>query len=128
MPRKKSGEELHPRYVADYKATLRRFVEFVQKNHPTTKDVAEVTRAIAGTFMQSEEARGLSAKARNDSLKRLRAVFRFLLNENCVTRNPFAGIPLHTEKHVHRRPLKEQEIDKVLKAAEGDDFTRPLFY
>jgi integrase len=132
MPKKKTGEELHPRYVADYKATLRRFIDFVQAKHPTMKEVAQVTRAVAGEFMAAEEARGkdgekVSAKARNDSLKRLRAVFRSLLNEDCVTRNPFDGIPLHTENHVHRRPLTPEDIGKVLTAAADDNFTRPLF-
>lgn len=132
MPKKKTGEELHPRYVTDYKATLRRFIEFMQEKHPAMKDAAQVTRAAAGEFMAAEETRGedgrkVSAKARNDSLKRLRAVFRSLLNEDCVTRNPFDGIPLHTENHVHRRPLTPEEIAKVLKAVEDDDFTRPLF-
>ena len=126
MPKKKSREELSPRYVAAVHATLRRFIEFAQEKHPAMKDVAEVTRAVAGEFIASEEARGLSAKTRNDSLKRLRAVFRSLLHEEFITRNPFDGIPLHTENHVHRRPLTPEEIAKVLKAVEDDDFTRPL--
>ena len=126
MPKKKTREELQPRYVAGLHATLRRFVAFAQTKHPNMKDVGQVTRAVAGEFMAAEEARGLSAKTRNDSLKRLRAVFRSLLNEDLVGRNPFDGIPLHTENHVHRRPLTQEEIANLLKAVADDDFTRPL--
>jgi len=126
MPKKKSREELHPRYVDAVHATLRRFVDFIQAKHSNIRDVSQVGRAVAWEFIASEESRGLSAKTRNDSLKRLRAVFRSLQNENCVTLNPFDGIPLHTENHVHRRPLTPEEIAKVLKAVEDDDFARPL--
>jgi integrase len=126
MPKKKAREELHPRYVTDLHATLRRFVDFVQTKHPNMKDVGQVSSAVAGEFMAAEEARGLAAKARNDSLKRLRAVFRYLLTVELVARNPFDVIPLHKEDHVHRRPLTPEEIAKLLKAVEEDDFTRPL--
>lgn len=126
MPKKKSRDELQPRYVAGLHATLRRFVNFVQTKHQNMKDVGQATRSVAGEFMAAEEARGLSAKTRNDSLKRLRAVFRSLLNEDLVVRNPFDGIPLHTETQVHRRPLTPEEITNLLKAVENDDFTRPL--
>lgn len=127
MPKKKLRAELHPRYVIDLHATLRRFVDFVQAKHPNMKDVGQIPPVVAGEFIKEEESRGLSAKARNDSVKRLRAVFRSLMNEGFVSRNPFDGIPLHTENHVHRRPLTPEEIAKLLKAVESDDFTRPLF-
>jgi len=131
-PKKKTSEELHPRYVADVHATLRRFTEFMQAKHPNMKDAGQVTPAAAGEFMAAEEARGkdgkkVSAKARNDSLKRMRKVFRDLLKQGIIARNPFDWIELHEENHVHRRRLTPEEVAKVLKAAEDDDFTRPLF-
>ena len=126
MPKKKTLAELHPRYLTVLHATLRRFIEFIQAKYPKVKDAGQVTSAIAGDFMADEEARGISAKTRNDSLKRLRAVFRQLHNEELVARNPFANIQLHTENHVHRRPLTPQEVEQVLEAVKGDDFVRPL--
>jgi integrase len=126
MPRRKPLSELHPRYVTDVRATIRRFIEHIQAEHPTAKEADQITRSMAGEFIAAEEARGISAKARNDSLKRLRALFQSLLNEDLVSNSPFAGIPLHSENHIHRRPLSESEIERLLNAVESDDFTRPL--
>ncbi len=131
-PKAKMSEELHPRYVADVHATLRRFIEFMQAKHSNMQDAGQVTPAVAGEFMAAEESRGkdgkkVSAKARNDSLKRMRKVFRDLLKQGIIARNPFDWLNLHAENHVHRRPLTPEEIAKVLTAAEHDDFTRPLF-
>ncbi len=124
MPKKRRS--LHPRYVVDVHATLRRFVEFVQNNHPHVVEAGQVTRQIARAFLDAEEDRGVAEKSWNDTLKRLKATFRFLQNEHGLPRNPFDGITARTETNIHRRPFTEEEIKKLLEAAEHDDFVRPL--
>jgi integrase len=126
MPKKKGRDELHPRYVTDVHATLRRFVDFMRDQYAGVVEAEQVNRTMALEFMASEESRGLAAKARNDTLKRLRAVFKFLQIEYGVLKNPFDGIRHHTEHHVHRRPLDAAERQRLLDAVAGDDFLRPI--
>ena len=124
MPKKR--RMLNPRYALDVKATIQRFIDFVGEKHPDVKDAGQIDRRIAREFMESEEARGLSDKTWNDSLKRVRATFRFLQSEYGLWRNPFDGLRMHEETHIHRKPLTEQHMKKLLKAAAKDDFCRPL--
>lgn len=124
MPKKQ--RTLHPRYIQAVHATINRFISYMSDKHPAIVDVAQITRPIARGFMDSEAARGIADKSWNDSLKRLRAVFRFLQNEYGISRNPFDGIKAHEENHIHRRPFTSEEIERLLKAAETDNFIRPL--
>ncbi|MDO9542081.1 MAG: tyrosine-type recombinase/integrase [Kiritimatiellia bacterium] len=124
MPKKRRS--LHPRYIQDVHATIQRFVNVLKENHPDIIEAAQVTRQMALKFMDSETARNLSAKSWNDSLKRMKAIFKFLQIEYGVLRNPFEGIKAQEENHVHRQPFAEAEITKLLDAAKDDDFIRPL--
>lgn len=126
MPRKKRFRDLDPRYVKDYRATLRRFVEFVEKKNSDIKDIEQVSRRIAADFMNSEENRGIAAKTWNDSLRRLRSVFKYLQIEYSLPKNPFDGIQSQSENHIHRRPLNAKEATALLAAVKDNDFTRPL--
>lgn len=56
----------------------------------------------------------------------MRTAFFTLQAEDFITRNPFDGFTAMKEDAIHRRPLTQEEIGKVLKAVEDDDFTRPL--
>lgn len=124
MPKKR--RVLHPRYVTDVHATIKRFVDHIQKEHPEVVEAAQVTREVARGFMKSESDRKMAAKTWNDSLKRMKAIFKFLQIEYGVLRNPFEGISSHEEHHVHRMPLTMAEVKKLLETVEKDDFCRPL--
>ena len=124
MPKRR--ETLHPRYIAAVEATIRDFVKYIADKHPDLKEAAQVSRIIAREYMQTADINGLAAKSWNDVLKRLKAVFRFLQVEHGVLQNPFDGIQAREENHVHRQPFTEEEINRLLEAAEKDDFCRPL--
>ena len=124
MPKKR--RTLHPRYVKDVHATIKRFVDHIQKEHAELVEVAQVTREMARGFMESEADRKMAAKTWNDSLKRMKAIFKFLQVEYGVLRNPFDGIKAHEEHHVHRRPLTMVEVKALLDAVKKDDFCRPI--
>ncbi len=124
MPKKKKSQ--HPRYVSAVHATIQRFMSFIRDRHPKVEDAGQVTRAIALEFMKLEDERGLAAKSWNDSLKRLRSVFKFLQEEQGLPKNPFDGIKARSETHVHRKPLSKEEAGRLLEAAQQDDFVRPL--
>jgi integrase len=124
MPKKR--RTLNARYAEDVKSTIRRFMAFVAKKYPKTVDAGQVDRRIAREFMESEEKRGVADKTWNDSLKRVRATFRFLQSDYGLWRNPFEGLRMREETHLHRRPLTGDQIAKLLEAAAGDEFCRPL--
>jgi integrase len=124
LPKKR--KTLHIRYVTDVHATIRRFVEYVQKNFPEIVEAGQVTRGMARGFMDAESDRKVHAKTWNDSLKRMRAIFKFLQIEFGVLRNPFEGISAHEEEHVHRKPFTMEEVEKLLKAVKDDEFCRPI--
>lgn len=123
IPRRR---KLHPRYIVDVHATFRRFTDFLKAHHAQVVEAAQVDRATARAFMDSEKTRGVAAKAWNDTLKRRRATFRFLQHEHGLLKNPFDGIPSQQEDHVHRKPFTPEELKALLDAAKDDDFCRPL--
>lgn len=124
MPKKR--RTINARYAKDVIATLDRFLVFVQENHPHVKDASQVDRRIAREFMESEEARGIADKTWNDSLKRLRATFKFLQTEYGLWRNPFDGIRMREEQHQHRKPLTGKQVKALLATVKDNDFSRPL--
>jgi integrase len=124
MPKKR--RTLHPRYVTDVHATIKRFVEYVQVKNPELLEAAQVTREMARGFMEVEAGRKVAPKTWNDSLKRMRAIFKFLQVEYGVLRNPFDGITAHEEHHIHRKPFTMAEVQKLLDAVKDDEFCRPI--
>jgi integrase len=124
MPKKR--RTLNARYAEDVKSTIRRFVAFVAEKYPQTVDAGQVDRRIAREFMDSEENRGVADKTLNDSLKRVRATFRFLQSDYGLWRNPFDGLRMREETHLHRKPLTGDQIAKLLEVSAGDEFCRPL--
>ena len=79
------------RYVSQCQSTLNRFVTFVREQNPKVVEVAQITRTLAGAFLDAEEERGVSGKTWNDTLKLLRATFRHLLPAGRI--NPLADTP-----------------------------------
>ena len=124
MPKKR--RTLNPRYMTDVKSTVQRFVTYLTEKHPQLKDAAQVDKKVAREFMEAEQARGMADKTWNDTLKRVRATFRFLQAEYGLWRNPFDGIRMREENQIHRKPLNEEQIGKLLAAAAASEFCRPL--
>lgn len=124
MPKRR--RQLNPGYMKDVKRTVQRFVTFVADHFPEVVDAAQVDKRIAREFMEAEEALGKADKTWNDTLKRVRATFKFLQAEYGLWRNPFDGIRMREEHQIHRKPLDEAQINGLLAAAADSDFCRPL--
>jgi integrase len=76
--------------------------------------------------MAAVEARGVSPKTWNDTLKLLRATFKHLhphLNDGC---NPIHGLVMKATETVNREPFTVEELKAILDACADDDFIRPL--
>jgi integrase len=121
IPRKRRPTE---RYAKQCKSTLKRFAVFVKDQSPKAVEMAHVTRPLARAFMDAEHARGVTAKTWSDTLKLMRATFKYLLPAGAA--NPFTGMPTRESDMIFRKPFTPKELSAILEAAQGDDFIRPI--
>jgi integrase len=80
----------------------------------------------AKAFMASEEARGVSPKTWNDTLKLLRATFKHLHPQLNDGSNPFHGLVTKASETVNREPFTVEELKAITEACADDDFIRPV--
>jgi len=123
IPRKKKPSD---RYAAQCKSALARFADFVTETDPDALAMDHVTPELARAFLEAEEARGVTAKTWNDTLKLLRATFKHLRRPAGIVDNPFEGIPTKETATVYRRPFSPEELQAIVQAAQEDDFIRPV--
>jgi integrase len=79
---------------------------------------------MARAFMKAEEARGVTAKTWNDTLKLLRAAYKYLLPAGGI--NPFSNLPTRETETVFRKPFTPEELKAIVDAGRDDDFIRPI--
>ncbi|HEY5233667.1 MAG TPA: tyrosine-type recombinase/integrase [Verrucomicrobiae bacterium] len=116
--------EPNARYAAQCQSTLKRFVVFVNQENKKAEEIAHITRSLARSFMAAESNRGVTAKTWNDTLKLLRATFKYLLPAGAI--NPFSDLPTRETETVFRKPYSPEELAAIVDAARTDKFIRPL--
>ena len=121
IPRRRKPNE---RYAAQCRSTLARFTAFIRAQNPKAEEISHVTRDMARAFMEAEETRGVTAKTWNDTLKLLRASYKYLLPAGSI--NPFSGVPTRETETIFRKPFTPEELKAIVDAARGDDFSRPI--
>ena len=121
IPRRR---KLSERYAYQSRVILTKFAIFVQEKFPKTAEIAHVTRQAARAFMDAEAARGMTSKTWNDTLKLLRAAFKYLMPAGYV--NPFSDMPTRELETIFRKPFNPEELRAIVDAARDDDFVRPI--
>jgi integrase len=121
IPRKRKP---NPRYASQCQSALKRFAGFVRKENPKADELAHVTRVVARAFLDAEAERGVTAKTWNDTLKLLRATFKYLLPAGAI--NPFADTPAKETETVFRKPFTPEEMKAIVDSARDDDFIRTI--
>jgi integrase len=116
--------EPNARYASQCQSTLNRFAAFVRLENPKVLEIAQITRTMARAFMDAEAKRGVTGKTWNDTLKLLRATFRYLLPAGGI--NPFADTPTRETETVFRQPFTPEELGAINEAAKADEFIRPI--
>jgi len=116
--------EPNVRYAAQCRSTLKRFTAYLRKYNPKAEDIAHVTCPAASAFMDAEAARGVTAKTWNDTLKLLRAAFKYLMPAGSI--NPFSNMPTRETETIFRMPFKPEELKAIVDAAQNDEFIRPI--
>lgn len=101
-------------------AQFERFCAFLVAEYPNVRELSEVDVGMARAFMRVEEARGVSGKTYNDTLKLFRSSFKNLSREAGIAENPFAGISTKDADTIHRHPFSEEELDAIIEASKSD--------
>lgn len=123
IPRRKAPD---PVYANQCRLRLERFATFVATAQPGAKEFVEVKPETAKDYMTAEEARGLSPKTWNDTLKLLRATFKHLHPHLSAGSNPFHGLVTKATETVNREPFTVEEMKMILEVCAEDDFSRPV--
>ncbi len=116
--------EPNARYASQCQSTLNRFAAFVRQENPKVLEIAQITRTMARAFLDAEAKRGVTGKTWNDTLKLLRATFRYLLPAGGI--NPFADTPTRETETVFRQPFTPEELGAINEASKADEFIRPI--
>jgi integrase len=123
IPRKRQPSS---QYLETAKGTLRRFSTYIRKYYSAAEELAAVRAEHVRAFLKSEEARGISSRTWNITLKLLKTVFRRLEPNSDAYRSFLKDAREREEETVHREPFTEDEIAGILHAARDDDLMRPL--
>ena len=123
LPRKRP---LNSRYVLQAESCIGRFVGFLQKNHPRTREMADVQSEMVMGFLRAEEVRGVSPKTYNNYLILLRSIFESLRKAGGLIENPFESIPTQVEDTVFRKPFSADELGAIVAAAKTEPFVEPI--
>ncbi len=121
IPRRREPDE---RYASQCQSTLRRFAEFVRRENTKADELAHVNRTVARSFMDAEMKRGVSPKTWNDTLKLLRATFKYLLPAGAI--NPFSDTPTKDTETIFRIPFTPEELKAIVVVSRNDEFIRPI--
>lgn len=114
------------RYATQCKITLNRFTTFVGRAQPEVSEFVAVKPATAKAFMEAEQARGVSPKTWNDTLKLLRATFRHLHPQINAGSNPFHGLVTKASETVNRTPFSDEELKRIVETCGDDVFIRQI--
>jgi integrase/recombinase XerD len=78
-----------------------------------------------GDKIREKTKKGLSVYTINIRLRNLKAIFRFLFNEEIISKNPTSNIPLvKDDYHEEVQGLSDKEIDMILDYYDDNQFTQ----
>ena len=120
LPRR---DQLSQKYIVCQKALLNKFTQFVRNTDKDVKTLEEVNQRQVIDFLKAEEARGVSAKTYNDTLKFLKSAWSNLLPG---FPNPLLALPTKSLDTKFRKPFTEEQLSDILDSAQEDPFIYPI--
>ena len=123
LPRRRPLSE---RYVEQADSWMKRFIGYLNDQHPAVKEMADVQTQVAQDFFRAEQERGIAAKTYNNSLIFLRSCFGALRKAGGLVENPFDGIPTREEDTIFRKPFSVEELAAIVEAAKSEPFIEPI--
>ncbi len=123
IPRRK---EPNPKHVAHCRTVMRRFADFAATHQEGVTEFVAVKPETAAAFMAAEEARGLTPKTWNDTLKLLRSTFQHLHPDLPAGKNPLRGLITKASETVSRQPFSVEELKAIQDACQQDRLIGPV--
>lgn len=96
--------------ISAYKLTIRRFVEFMQKN------ITEIGTYDIRYFLACEKERGISNRSLENTRANLSAFFQWMTLEEIIPKNPCMNIKPVKYKDEVRKAFSDVEIDQIRSA------------
>ena len=112
-----------PKTLAGHESILRAFVEWVNKNRPKLRRVAEIDRATAEDYLTDLWGTGISARTYNGYVQSLRLVFKHLAAPAALDENPFDGVTKKTVETMSRHEFTPEQVRAIF-----DGFDNGFFY
>lgn len=106
--------------LANYNRHYTKFLGWLEKEHPETCSLADVTDDIAREFAQCLDDSSLSANTYNKRIGFLRLFFRIMGEEKRCEGNPFAKLRRKRMRMNSRKELTVEQIFKLLSTAQGE--------
>jgi integrase len=103
-----------------------RFQQHMATEAPKMQELGEVKADHVRSFMDAEQARGITGRTWNRSLGLLKACFKRLEPYGDAWRNYLKEQVKEDENSVHREPFTPEEITAVVDAAAADPELKPL--
>jgi integrase len=114
-----------PRTLDQYEGKFNRFMTWMERKHPETKAMRNVTEEHAETYASELAASGVTPATFNHHLGLLKLAWRVLRKKAKLDRTPWADIAMKRIVTHGRRELTIEELRAVCAAATGE--MRPLF-
>ncbi len=121
LPRKRKPSK---RYLQQGKSVLGRFVEFMENTAPEVKDVYGIKVNHLRSFFEEEDARGISSRSWNTSVKFLKSVLKHEAPDSIGYKTYLKKLLLREEQTVHRKPFNDEQLSAILEAVKEDDLLR----
>ena len=102
--------------LKNYEGNFRRFKNWVENSYPVITAMGQITCKISREYAVELYRSGISAKTYNNHVKALHLIFRILLSDSGMEKNPFnkENISRKIEKKQGREKLSTEQIKIVL--------------
>ena len=116
-----------PGTLKNYELQVKRFIKWTESNKHEISNIEDINRDIAieyATFLSNSK---LSPETFNQHIKTLRLVFRILLANHDEPKPSvaFDHVKLKLRDTVNRKAFTEEEVLKLLKSFDDEDFSLP---
>lgn len=112
-----NGKNQSEHTVRAYSADLIQFVTYLRENDATVLSPLHVTKSHVSEYLSYLGQCDLSGVTRARKLSAVRGLYRFLVNQDLIEKNPTTGIDTPKQESRTRTSLRTDEYSRILAAA-----------
>lgn len=111
-----------PTTLKKYRIIFNLFLEWINKNHPEIKRLAEIDSDIAEDYFSSLWESGIAGGTYKSYRQALSLIFRHLLKPAALQENPFDGVPKKPTETASRHEFTAEQADAIFNSFETGFF------